>query len=94
MDLGALQNNYRILCADLKPDTQCAPVVKANGYGVGMIPAAKSLWDMGAQTFFVAQVQEGIELRQALPQAQIYVFSTLVEGDQEALYAHQLIPVL
>ncbi len=94
VDLGALQNNYRILCEDLKPDIQCAPVVKANGYGLGMLSVAESLWNMGAQTFFVAQVQEGIELRQALPQAQIYVFSTLVAGDQDALCEHQLIPVL
>jgi len=94
IDLEALVHNYKTICNSLKGNTTCAPVVKANAYGLGMTSVANVLWEHNAKTFFVAQTQEGIELRQTLPHAQIYVLSTLVEADREALVDYQLIPVI
>ncbi|MEB3703094.1 Alanine racemase [Candidatus Bealeia paramacronuclearis] len=94
VDLEAIRENYRILCRGLGPKTACAPAVKANGYGLGMEQVAEVLWVEGAKTYFVIQCQEGVSLRKVLPQAQIYVLSTLISGEEEVLIENNLIPVL
>ena len=50
-----------------------APVVKADAYGLGVRNIAPVLWDVGARTFFVATLVEGLRLRSLLPQAEILV---------------------
>jgi alanine racemase len=44
--------------------------------------------------FFVATIDEGIELRQILPNAKIYVFHGALSGTLEELVVNSLIPVL
>lgn len=94
IDLEAIQHNYLTICKHLDKKTECAPAVKANGYGLGMVPVSQALWETGARTFFVVQTQEGVELRKSLPHAQIYVLSTLVDADRDTLAEYQLTPVL
>ena len=53
IDLGALGHNWRELARRVAPG-QCAAVVKANAYGIGVSEAAPALWAAGARVFFVA----------------------------------------
>ena len=46
IDLGAICDNWRTLCR-LAPTSQTAAVVKANAYGLGMVPVAQALRDAG-----------------------------------------------
>lgn len=69
-------------------------MVKANGYGTGAVQAAATLWDEGCRQFFVARVDEGIDLRAALPSAEICVFDGYVPGSGDELLANNLIPIL
>ncbi|NVK17536.1 MAG: alanine racemase [Methylocystaceae bacterium] len=93
IDLDVIKSNYKRLCQELN-GTPCAAVVKADGYGLGVEPVAKALWDAGARTFFIAQIDEGIELRQILPDADIHVLVGFLH-DSDAAYAdYNLIPVL
>ncbi|MEM7191487.1 MAG: alanine racemase, partial [Pseudomonadota bacterium] len=93
IDLDALANNYVDLCSRTKP-AECAAVVKADAYGLGMAEAVGVLWRCGCRTFFVATVHEGIELRALLPQAAIYVLNGLVSGTAATFHAQELRPVL
>ena len=93
IDLGALAANYRHLC-DLAGAAECAAVVKADAYGLGMDEAAPALWRAGCRTFFVATLSEARSLRALLPDAVIYVFAGLMPGTAEAYLRHHLRPVL
>lgn len=93
VDLGALADNYRRLRREAGT-AEVAGVVKADGYGLGALEVAGALRDAGCASFFVAHVEEGIELRAALADARIFVLNGLPAGNEEAVVAAQLIPVL
>ena len=67
IDLGALAANWRLL-RDRAQGAECAAVVKADGYGIGVREAARALSKAGCRTFFVAQVSEGVAAREACPE--------------------------
>ncbi len=93
INLAALGENYRILTGESSP-AKLAAVVKANAYGLGIKEVATTLSGAGCMIFFVATLDEGIELRQILPNARIYVFHGALSGTAEELVANSLIPVL
>ncbi len=93
IDLDALAANYRRL-RDLAASAECAAVVKADAYGLGMAEAAPALARAGCRTFFVATLGEATALRALLPGAIIYVFSGLMPGTAELYRAADLRPVL
>jgi alanine racemase len=93
IDLDALAANYRRL-RDLAASAECAAVVKADAYGLGMAQAAPALARAGCRTFFVATLGEATALRALLPGAIIYVFSGLMPGTSELYRAADLRPVL
>ena len=55
IDLGALAANWRAL-RDRAAPAECASVVKADAYGIGIGPAVRALRDAGCRTFFVAHL--------------------------------------
>lgn len=63
IDLTALRHNYRLAQA-LAPASNNIAIIKANAYGHGAIPIAKSLDDL-ASTFGVACIEEALDLREA-----------------------------
>ena len=96
IDLDALANNYACVAA-LAGGAETAPVVKADGYGLGAAPVAARLWAEGARSFFVARLEEGEALRAALGPgrpARILVFDGAPPGTAARLAEAQLIPVL
>jgi alanine racemase len=93
IDLDVLADNYRQL-RDLAAPAECAAVVKADAYGLGMAHAAPALWRAGCRTFFVATLTEAQELRALLPDAVIYAFDGLLPGTAEIFQAANLRPVL
>lgn len=93
IDLGALQDNYRLL-RDRAAPADCAASVKANGYGLGIERVGPALAAAGCRRFFVALPAEGITLRRLLPEAKINILAGVLPGT-EAVYAeHRLDPVL
>ena len=74
-----------------------APVVKADGYGLGAVQVARRLWTEGARSFFVARLAEGEALRAGLgPErpATILVLDGLTAGSAARHVAADLTPVL
>lgn len=93
IDLGALVGNYRLLKSRAAP-ADCAAAIKAGAYGLGAERAAPALFAAGCRHFFVATLGEGIALRAAVPQAEIYVLTGPLGGDEAEFRAHRLVPVL
>lgn len=65
IDHSALKNNVDFLKSILPENCKLMPAVKANAYGHGAAMLAKELQQMGVNSFCVACLQEGIELRRA-----------------------------
>jgi alanine racemase len=93
IDLAAIAENYKLLAAKVAP-AECAGVVKADAYGLGVAQVAAALWQAGCRTFFVAASAEGVALRGLLPEATIYVLNGLHGVDPKDFAAAQLRPVL
>lgn len=95
VDLDAIADNWRLL-RRLCGRTECGAVVKADGYGLGAAPVARTLSAAGCRRFFVATIEEGIALRKALPGDRvIYVLDgPMGRGCEALLDRHALIPVL
>jgi len=74
IDLAALRHNCRALQNLLGTGTKMLAVVKSDAYGHGMIPVARTLHQQGVRAFGVAEVHEGVMLRQAGISGDIVVF--------------------
>src|ERR1700675_4382603 len=80
IDLAGIAANWRLLARQAAP-ASCAAVVKANAYGLGAAPVARTLAAAGCRMFFVATLDEGILLRQALgDKPEIAVFNGPLPG--------------
>lgn len=93
VNTSALIANYKLL-KTTHAKNSVAAVVKANAYGLGVREVSKSLWQEGCKDFFVATLAEGIELRAALPEANIGIFQGVFSGEEKEYIAHNLIPIL
>lgn len=93
IDLGAICANWRALATMNAGET--AAVVKANAYGLGAATVSRALAEEGARTFFVAQAEEGVTVREALgPGPTICVFGGHMEGDAALLRQANLVPMI
>jgi alanine racemase len=93
VDLAALRANWARLnqaCGR----AECAGVIKADAYGLGLAPIAKALTNEGCKTFFVATVEEGRAAREVQPGAVIYVLDGLLPGAEPYYAGFDLRPVL
>ncbi len=94
IDLGAIRANYRRLKAELD-GVACAGVVKADGYGIGAALVASALAKEGCDTFFVAQLGEGLALRRALGDAgTIHILNGIPPDAEADAAAANLVPVI
>jgi alanine racemase len=72
IDLGAIRHNAKRLLEALD-GAELWAVVKADGYGHGAVDVGRAALEVGASVLCVAAVDEGVELRRALPEARILV---------------------
>lgn len=96
VDLDALAHNFHTLEREAG-GAEVAPVVKADGYGLGAAQVGRRLWAEGARRFFVARLTEGEALREALgPEraARIHVLDGFTRGAGPRLAAADLTPAL
>lgn len=93
VDLSSLAANYQLLKSRHNKQS-IAAVVKANAYGLGAEAVSHALWQEGCRDFFVASLDEAIELRGYLSQASIGVFSGLKSGEEKEFQRYEITPVL
>jgi alanine racemase len=106
VDLDATRANYRAIAEYLKREASLnrgagktpdrAPgiiaVVKANAYGHGAVRVARALEEAGATWLAVADIEEGIELREAGTRARILIFGALSVSDLDGVFEYDLTP--
>ena len=93
IDLAAVIANWRELAGRAAP-ARCAAVVKADGYGCGIVPVSTALARAGCDTFFVADLAEARSVRGAVPDAAVYVLNGFAPGTANAFAAGNLRPVI
>ena len=79
IDLGAIRENIKYLMA--KSGKPALAVVKADGYGHGLLPVAKSALSAGASWLGVALLEEARALRQGGISAPIIAWLTPISDD-------------
>ena len=97
LDLAALVANWRYLAQRIG-SADCAAVIKADAYGIGLEQALTALLKAGCRSFFVAQVSEGVRARRVAldPDIKIFILNGLILSSEtlDQLAQHHLIPVL
>jgi alanine racemase len=83
VDLAAIVSNWQELGRRAMP-SECAAVIKADGYGCGIELVARALTGAGCKTFFVADLAEARRVRAVAPDPAIYVLNGLFPGTADA----------
>lgn len=93
VDLTALRRNLAAVRA-LAPSAGVLGMVKANAYGHGAVPVARSLEQEGVRFLGVALIEEALELRAAGIRSPLLVLGGAYEGGYGLLVEHDLIPAV
>ena len=94
IDAGAIARNTRRLLAAAGEGAQLCAVVKADGYGHGIVTAAQAALTGGASWLAVALVEEGVALREAGVEAPVLVLSEPPPAAAVAMVEYHLTPTV
>jgi alanine racemase len=89
VDLTALRHNAHVL-QERAGEADLMAVVKADAYGHGAVPVARTLREEGIGYFAVARPAEGVELREAGLDIPILVLGAPLPSQLSAYAAHDL----
>ncbi len=97
INLAAVRDNYLLLKSKAK-GAETAAVVKANGYGLGVKEIAGTLKKAGCKKFFVATLDEALELKDSCFRrndgVEILAFNGIRKGQEKIFCENKIIPVL
>lgn len=94
IDCAALRHNAAVARELAGPGCDLLAIVKADGYGHGMIPVARELsaGAGGIRSFGVANVTEAARLQDALPGFPINLLSPALPDEREEIVARGFLP--
>jgi alanine racemase len=94
VDYAAIVENWRFF-RKAAPSAAVSAVVKADGYGLGAVNAARALAQAGARVFFTATSAEALAVRKAIGDGpQVFVLNGVTADDAGMLSGAKLMPVL
>jgi alanine racemase len=93
INLPAIEANWKELGSRAMP-SECAAVIKADGYGCGLEPVARTLARAGCKTFFVADLGEARRVRNVAQELAVYVLNGLLPGTAPAYADINVRPVI
>jgi len=99
VNLDALETNFKYIAAKLSKENKIIAVIKAYAYGLGDIEIAKTLESLGVDFFWVADFDEGVQLRKGGIHLPIIVanpgtksLKTVLEHNLEpVIYSHKML---
>ena len=94
IDLKAIRHNVQAVKKHIQPAVGIMAVVKANAYGHGAVPVARTALDAGAEWLAVNRVEEGVALRQAGIEARMLVLGYCPPGQAELVVENNLTPAV
>ncbi len=92
VDLGALVRNAQRLQAHA--GVPLLPMVKADAYGLGVLPVVTALRAVTPWGFGVATIEEGVQLREAGVNERVVLCTPVLADELPAAHAHALTPTL
>lgn len=99
IDTKAICHNWRQLDSLTPASCQTGAVVKADAYGLGMVPVAMALYDAGCRIFFTARLAEALILEKAFAdaaytEAEIVIFDGILSGQEAVFHEGRFLPTL
>ena len=94
VDLDAIAHNARGLKERAGEKTELMAVVKANAYGHGAVPVARTALENGASRLAVNRAIEGVELRQAGITAPVLILGYSFPSEAETIVRWDLTPTV
>lgn len=93
VDLDAIAHNLAAVRLR-RPGRPVCAVIKADGYGHGLVPVARVLEHAGVELFAVALVEEGTRLRDAGIRTPILVLGAALFGGYRLIVDYDLTPMI
>lgn len=94
INLNAIASNYNLISMLAGESADVACVLKADAYGCGALKVADALFNAGARTFFLTDLDEGIRLKAKYNESRIYLFYTNGEEQFRKSYEKGIVPVI
>lgn len=94
IDLDALARNFRRFRSTVPESIKMLVVVKADAYGHGAVPVAKTLVREGAEILGVGDSHEALELRLAGIDVPILILGAIIEGEIENVVSYDISPCI
>jgi alanine racemase len=94
INLNALEKNYQTFQHKVGANCAVAGVVKADAYGLGFQPVVEKLTELGCSQFFVATLEEAIQLRGFNKNTPVAVLGGLYHGAENEYVTQHITPVL
>jgi len=94
INLDAIRHNYNFF-KGVARNSEVASVVKANCYGLGIGKVVPALEEAGCKIFFVATLDEAIELKSILSKhSDLYAFHGIKKNELEEFENKEITPVI
>ena len=93
IDTAAIQHNYLAIRDRIRQTSEGAAVMcvlKADGYGHGALTCAKIYHALGARHFAVSNLDEALEIREAVPDSMLLILGYTDPAHAEVLRKHQI----
>lgn len=94
IDLDAIAQNVHNIKAFVGPDVDIIASVKANAYGHGLRPVARTALDAGATWLAVHRIQAAVALRETGIQAPILLLGHIPPSGVDVVLRHTITPTL
>jgi len=96
VDLGAVASNVRVLRRRLGRDTKIFVALKADAYGFGLIPVARTVKAAGADALGVGSIEDGVRVRHAGVAGPVLVYGgeLLTQAAVTRMEANELIATI
>lgn len=90
VDETKLKHNFQLIRQYVAPEVKLLAVVKADGYGHGLVGTGRIFAQCGADYLGVTEIEEGIQLREAGLSLPILVFAPFLAEDLTRLVQYDL----
>ncbi|MBN2830835.1 MAG: alanine racemase [Candidatus Omnitrophica bacterium] len=94
INLKNLEYNFFKIRKRVSEATKIMVTIKADAYGHGLIPVAKTLENCGVDYFGVASIDEGIKLREFGIKPPVLILGLILKKDIGPLFKYNLVPTV
>ena len=94
INLNRLRQNVHALRSSIPAETAVMLVVKADAYGHGLVPIARTAAEEGANWFAVAFLDEALKIRAVLPDVNILVLGLVLPEHVGELLEKRIFPIV